>query len=75
MLIMRNNFFSLLHNYLKSHEKLFKIKNFLYTSIKNYYLSIHRHKSIKLYTPDHTIKLLYSKMYFLNLLQNKTVDK
>ena len=72
---MKNNFFKLLNNYIREYPKLVKTKIFLYIAIKNYYLSIRTHKAIKLYTPDHNIKLLYSKMYFLNLLENKTIDK
>lgn len=72
---MKNNFYTSLIKYLNITLKLKKTKFFFYTSIKNYYLTIKRFKFNKLYSPIQTISLLYSQMYFLNLLQNKQINK
>ena len=72
---MKNNFYTSLIKYLSITLKLKKTKFFFYTSIKNYYLTIKRFKFNKLYSPIQTINLLYSQMYFLNLLQNKQINK
>jgi hypothetical protein len=72
---MKNNFYTSLIKYLNITLKLKKTKFFFYTSIKNYYLTIKRFKFNKLYSPIQTINLLYSQMYFLNLLQNKQINK
>lgn len=75
MLIMRNNFYYSLSNYLSNTNIKNNSKTFLFNSIKNYYLTIQRFKFLDLLAPNETIKLLYSNMYFLNLLKNKTIDK
>jgi hypothetical protein len=72
---MKNNFYTSLIKYLNITLKLKKTKFFFYTSIKNYYLTIKTFKFNKLYSPIQTINLLYSQMYFLNLLQNKQINK
>lgn len=74
---MQNTFYYKLSLFLKNTKFInFKRqKNFLYFSIKNYYLAIKRHRFLKLYSPTESLKFLYSNMYFLNVLQNKTIDK
>ena len=77
MIIMQNKFYYKLSLFLKSkkfHNNRKQI-SFLYTSIKNYYLTIKHRRFLKLYSPAETIKFLYSNMYFLNLLQNQITDK
>jgi hypothetical protein len=72
---MRNNFFFSLSKYLN--EKVIKknFKNFLFNSIKNYYLTLRKYRVLTLLSPQETISFLYNNMYFLNLLQNKKIDK
>lgn len=72
---MKNNFFSSLIKYLNTTLKLKKTNFFFYTSLKNYYLTIKNFKFNKLLSPVNTINLFYSQMYFLNLLQNKKINK
>lgn len=74
---MQNTFYYKLSLFLKN-SKIYsknKNKNFLYLSIKNYYLALKRYRFLKLYSPAETLNFLYSNMYFLNVLQNKTIDK
>lgn len=72
---MKNNFYKSLNAYVNITLKLKKIKNFFYNSIKNYYLTIKKFKFNKLLSPLQTVNLFYSSMYFLNLLQNKQINK
>lgn len=75
MIIMRHKFYYTLSLYLKDNKNLNKTKDFLYLSIKNYYLTIKRYKYVPLYSAKQGINFIYSNMYFLNLLQNKHIDK
>jgi hypothetical protein len=76
MLIMQTTFYYKLSLFLKiKKSNLNKNKIPLYLSIKNYYLVLKKYRFLKLYSPQDTLHLLYSNMYFLNLLQNKTIDK
>jgi hypothetical protein len=59
----------------KKNSSMVKNKEFLFLNIKNYYLSIKKYKNLYLYSPASSINLVYSKIYFLNLINNQKIDK
>jgi hypothetical protein len=73
---MSNNFYFNLFKFLKKNQyKTLKNKEFLFLNIKNYYLSIKKYKNLYLYNAASSINLVYSNIYFLNLIKNKKTDK
>lgn len=72
---MRNHLYYSLSKYLKNKTNTLNSKNLLFHSLKNYYLTIKRYKYVPLYSGRDGINFIYSNMFFLNLLQNKGMDK
>lgn len=72
---MRNTFYYSLSKYLKNKNNISHNQTFFFHSIKNYYLTIKKYKYVPLYSGKDGINFIYSNMFFLNLLQNKKIDK